>query len=236
MLDQRLMLEGESFRASLLLTSQAVTDVMNINVDLVISDTTGSDATDLFTIVPAPPTGLGDLGAGEEVAGEWLIVPRVAVTPSASSGQALGGQDFFVQAVVDYTFNGARRFTTLPERITVFPAPELEIDYQLPEAGLVCSVFDLKATVRNVGAGAARGGAPQSFEIVGVWVNGEPVANAAMEVALGDVAPGGSGEVVWRIRAAQPGKFTASITSWCATATSTGRSITAPGSIRGTRF
>jgi hypothetical protein len=137
-----------------------------------------------------------------------------------------------VQAVVDYTFNGARRFTTLPERITVFPAPELEIDYELPEAGLVCTVFDLKATVRNVGAGAARGlrltsgqprilessgGAPQSFEIVGVWANGEPLANASMEVALGDpstgsgqaLAPGASGEVVWRIRAAQPGQFTA---------------------------
>jgi hypothetical protein len=211
------MLEGESFRASLVLTSMAQQDVTNISVDLVISDTTGADASDLFTIVPAPPTGLGDLGAGEEVAGEWLIVPRVAVTDS-------GGRDFFVQAVVDYDFNGARRFTTLPERITVFPAPELEIDYQLPEAGLVCTVFDLKATVRNVGVGAARGlrltssqprivessgGTPQSFEIVGVWANGEPVANTAMEVALGDIAPGGSGEVVWRIRAAQPGQFTA---------------------------
>jgi hypothetical protein len=27
--------------------------------------------------------------------------------------------------VVDYTFGGARCFTTLPERNTVFPAPEL---------------------------------------------------------------------------------------------------------------
>jgi hypothetical protein len=121
----------------------------------------------------------------------------------------------------------------------------------LPESDLVCTVFDLKAAVRNVGGGPARGlrltsgqprivessgGAPQSFEIVGVRVNGEPVANAAMEVALGDIPPGGSGEVTWRMRAGQPGKFSASITSWCATATSTGRSITAPGSIRGTRF
>jgi RHS repeat-associated protein len=217
-LSQRLVMQGQGFQASLsmqnLFTDQSVD---NIQVSLIISDAANADVTGSFIITPPVPSLLTEsLPAGQQTAGDWLILPAMEIT-------ATEGITYQAQAVISYTIDGASySFTTLPEEFTVLPAPDLIIDYELPDPNQPCTLFDLKATLRNVGYGSARGislsssqprvvdntsSSPIGFEIIRVAIDGAPQAELNLNVVLGDIPPGQERVVGWRIRSTEVGRF-----------------------------
>jgi hypothetical protein len=217
-LSQRLVMQGQGFQASLsmqnLFTDQSVD---NIQVSLIISDAANAEVTSSFIITPPVPSLLAEsLPPGQQAAGDWLILPAMEIT-------ATEGITYQAQAVISYTIDGvSQSFTTLPEEFTVLPAPDLIIDYELPDPNQPCTLFDLKATLRNVGYGSARGislsssqprvvdntsNSPQGFEIIGVSVNNQPQEELNLNVELGEIPPGQSQQIVWRIRANEPGRM-----------------------------
>lgn len=221
-ISQQLLLEGEGFQATLILNNRLSAEtVNNINVDLMIVDENGNPANGLFEITPAPPSALGDLPAGGEVAGQWLILPvNMDVTE-------VNGRLFRIRAHMSYSVLGTTyTLDTIPRDFRVYPAPELIIDYELPysEPGTNCTDFEMRATVHNVGAGPARNvrfnvqslliydeqeGAPREFRLLEVLLDDAPlgVNELGVNVSLGVVPPGESRNIVWRFQPGSPGRF-----------------------------
>jgi hypothetical protein len=195
--------------------------VNNINVDLIIVDENGNPANGLFEITPLPPTSLGDLPAGGQVPGQWLILP---VNMDVSE---VNGRLFRIRAHMSYSVLGtAYTLDTIPLDFRVYPAPELIIDYELPysEPGTTCTDFDMRATVHNVGAGPARNvsfnvrslliydeaeGAPREFRLLEVLLDDTPLGtnDLNVNVNIGVIPPGESRDIVWRFQPGSPGRF-----------------------------
>lgn len=221
-LTQQLLLEGESFQASLRLTNRlSDQSITNVSVELIVRDGSGNNVTSQFYIDPDAEVNLGNLPAYAGRTTHWVLGPdNLNVTQSS-------GQVFFVEAKINYTLNSeARSFTTLPRSITVFPAPRLVIQYELPggsDPELVCKTFELRATITNTGAGPARNvrltsgqlallnyqGDAQGFLVRSVLLDGNPVANSAVDVVIGTIPPGESRTVQWIIEGNAYGRFSA---------------------------
>jgi TolB protein len=215
-IDQRVMLEGEGFRAALALENTSNLPLDAVAVDLRITDAiSGTDARASFVITPTVPTALGEVPVGGDVSGEWLLLPKRLGTPIPA------GTQFNVKAIITYTWGGVTYSSeTAPELITILPAPDLELTYELPAPTISCTIFDLKVTFENHGPGAARGvrfstaqprladslQLPLSFTIIETIVD-DVSQGASLEVNLGDLAPGDRRVVIFRIKASRPGKF-----------------------------
>jgi hypothetical protein len=216
-LNQRLMLAGEGFQANLTMQNLSLEAVDNIEVNLIISDTSAALVNASFVITPVVPTVLTDaLPPQEQILGSWLIVPTESISDTE-------GKTYYATAEITYEIDEVSySFTTLPEEFTVLPAPELLVEYKLPGPSHTCSTFDLEAIITNTGLGPARGvnissgqpklvestsSTPQGFEIVAVSVEGQPLAELALEVILGDIPAGESRRIVWRMQTTDPGGF-----------------------------
>ncbi len=201
-IDQRVMLEGEGFRAALALDNTSALPLDVVSVDLEITDVlSGTEQSASFVITPTLPTDLGPVPAGRSASGEWLLLPSRLLARPAS------GTQFNVKAVITYTWEGATyAIATAPELITVLPTPDLEITYELPLETVPCTAFMLKAIFENKGQGAARNlrfssaqprlldpatSLPINFMITQTFVDGED-KGATLALDLGDLAPGGT--------------------------------------------
>ncbi|MBA3531694.1 MAG: RHS repeat protein, partial [Ardenticatenales bacterium] len=159
---------------------------------------------------------------------EWPLAPMSKmglswqIIPAGLDVFEPDGRDFTVQAVIHYTLDGqphTRR--TVPEPITIYPAPSLRIDYEMPSPGTRCSSFYLSAYIRNEGLGTARNlrldsahprllnnqaGLPLSFTIVESYINGVS-QGADLSLHLGNIPPGEVVQATWHISATMPGEF-----------------------------
>ncbi|HEX9676450.1 MAG TPA: Ig-like domain-containing protein, partial [Anaerolineales bacterium] len=215
-LSQKVMLEGESFKADLDITNTSGSPIENVSVHIRLTDQGGADKSWGFDLIPDTPTALGTIGVGAGKSQTWFIQPM---------GLGVGSPDgevFLASAAITYTHQGVTSTVeTVPERITVYPAPDLVISYQLPLPTIPCNVFPLKVTIHNRGEGPARNlrfstaqprlvdpssGLPITFKITGTTLNGEDMENA-LNLSLGDLPAGGSAVIVWTLESSIPGRF-----------------------------
>ena len=215
-IDQKLMLEGEGFNANLTLDNVTGSPIEGVSVDIRLFDEFDVDQTRGFTLIPVVPTDLGTIPISGSESGGWLILP------DDLNISAPEGQQYKVVAVINYAWNGGSySIETVPETITVFPAPELAITYELPPPDCEAIEFDIKATVYNRGLGPARNLSFSSaqplisdneskllvdFQIVETFVNGESVGSS-LNPPIGSLAPGQEVEVIWRLQSTLPGRF-----------------------------
>ncbi|HKZ53974.1 MAG TPA: hypothetical protein VJ123_00725, partial [Anaerolineales bacterium] len=194
-LSQKVMLEGEGFEAHLALKNTSGAPLELVSVDILLSDLNGIDYSSGFTLIPQTPTELGTVPVGGSAAQDWLILPsNLGIT-------APEGVPFQASAAITYTWGGASyTVKTAPERITVYPAPDLAITYALPLPETVCDTFELTTIIANRGRGAARrlrfssaqpqvvdnvSGIPIAFSIVETLVNGVS-QGSTLDLDLGD--------------------------------------------------
>ena len=146
----------------------------------------------------------------------WLIVPSDLgdIPPQGSSFEVVG--------VITYWWNGTQyNVRTLPETITVYPAPKLNILYELPAPTCQSTLFDIKTTIENVGTGPPRNLRFSSaqpivvdnqanlqigFQIIEAIVDGES-RGPSLALDLGTLGAGAKVEVVWRLKATLPGRL-----------------------------
>lgn len=213
-IDQHVMLEGEGFKAQLSLNAKV--NLGDVNVALKVTDLNDEDRTEDFTISPNSPSAFGDIAAGDQQAKDWLILPSgLNVTEQA-------GQTFNVSAIISWVDESGERLSiqTAPAEITVLPAPNLEITYNLPRNDQQCTTFPLQVVFHNVGAGTARNvhfssaqpkligntQLPISFILASAAVDGV-AKDPTLDMDLGDIAPGGEKTVTFVIRSNRPGRF-----------------------------
>jgi len=213
---QKVMLEGEGFQASLGLSNTSVQPIELLSVDIRMTDLAGDDRSPGFEFIPETPTPLGSVPVGSSVSQDWLILPSLLGVTSPE------GEGFDAQALITYTWGGnTYTVATVPERVTVYPAPDLVITYQLPLPAVPCTTFPLKVTVQNRGAGPARNlrfstalpvvtdpvsGNAVPFRITRTTVDGAP-RGAELDVVLGNVPPDGETVIVWQLETTLPGRF-----------------------------
>ena len=213
---QKVMLEGEGFQASLGLTNTSAQPIEPVSVNIRMTDLAGVDRSPGFEFIPETPTVLGTIPVGGSASQDWLILPSLLGVTSPE------GEGFDAQALITYTWAGST-FTvaTVPERVTVYPAPDLVITYQLPLPDVPCKSFPLKVTVQNRGRGPARNlrfstalpvvvdplsGNAVPFRITRTTVDGE-ARGAELDLQLGDLPPDGEMVIVWRLETTLPGRF-----------------------------
>ena len=213
---QKVMLEGEGFQASLGLTNTSAQPIELVSVNIRMTDLAGVDRSPGFEFIPETPTPLGTIPVGGGASQDWLILPSLLGVTSPE------GEGFDAQALITYTWAGST-FTvaTVPERVTVYPAPDLVITYQLPLPDVPCKTFPLKVTVQNRGRGPARNlrfstalpvvvdplsGNAVPFRITRTTVDGE-ARGAELDLQLGDLPPDGEMVIVWRLETTLPGRF-----------------------------
>ncbi len=150
-ISQHLMLEGEGFSANLTLTNITSSTIQDMSVDIRLVDEANQDRTDGFRFEPETVTTLGDVSAGGSLSQDWLILPKdLGITSSE-------GENFAIRAIISYSWGGLTySIETPPELITVYPAPDLVITYELPLPDEPCTIFVLKTTIENQGDGPAR--------------------------------------------------------------------------------
>ena len=211
------MLEGEGFNASLWLENTSNNALQDLSVEFKIQNAELQDQTNDFTILPGTSTLPGSLAVGDAAGGDWLILP------SGLNVSDPNGIKFLVSALIRYNWAGTDyEFQTVPQWITVYPAPDLTLQYELPSPEGYCTDFDLRVLIENQGLGWAKNvrfnsaqpvvtsvtGHPVSFEIVSAIVGGIPQMNA-LDLDLGDIPPGEQLEILWRLHSDTPGRFSA---------------------------
>ncbi len=150
-MSQKVMLEGEAFQARLEITNTSAAPIEFVSVDVRLTDLEGNDRSSGFDFIPETPTGLGTIGVGGNKAQEWILLPRALGVTDPE------GEPFLASARITYTWGGQTFFNdTVPERIVVYPSPDLVISYQLPLPQNACTDFPLKVTIHNRGQGPAR--------------------------------------------------------------------------------
>jgi RHS repeat-associated protein len=206
-LSQTVMLAWQAFNASLWLKNTSALPLNDMNVQVKIADVQGVDRTSDFVLQPPDAVEFGSIAFNEERFSDWTIIPK-------GTG-IIAPTKFQVYAQIDYKLDGeSYSYETVPQWIEVRPAPSLDINYEIPDTKVLCMEFDILATITNNGAGTAynlRYGSLQptsddnttSFTLISATVNGLGQSDP-MNLVLGDLAPGASRVVVWRIRASKP--------------------------------
>ncbi len=206
-LSQTVILAWQAFQASLWLQNTSALALEHMTVQVKIADLQGVDRTGDFVLQPPTAVAFDSIAPSDERASDWVIIPK---------GTGISVPTIFqVYAQIDYELDGtAYSYNTLPQSIEVRPAPSLDIHYKIPDAEIACLEFDILATVVNNGAGPAvnlRYNSLQpttddpttSFRLIGATIDGQAQPDP-MNLVLGDLAPGASRVVTWRIRASKP--------------------------------
>jgi uncharacterized repeat protein (TIGR01451 family) len=217
-MSQKVMLEGEAFQARLEITNTSAAPIEDVSVKVLLTDLGGDPRSSFFAFDPATPTALGTIGVGGSTSKEWILLPSLLAVTNPE------GEPFLASARITYTWGGQTFFSdTVPERITVYPSPDLVISYQLPLPQNACTDFPLKVTIHNRGQGPARNlrfstslprvvdpvtGITIPFTITQTTLNGVAIG-PTLNVTVGDLAPDveNPAVIVWRLHTALPGRF-----------------------------
>ena len=230
---QELTLERMGFDARLGITNGFDGPLENISVEIKVKDSLGNPAESLFfwridsmTDITAID-GTGAIAAGAKGVVHWLIIPSVG-----AGGETPAGQRYGIRANITYSIKGKpNTINTWDDWITVFPQPELVIDYYLPKYVPgddpftpeiePSTPFFLAVVITNVGKGAAtklaidtaqpkivenKLGLLVDFKITGGWVNGV-YDQASLKLNFGNIAPGSSAIGEWSMICSLKGEF-----------------------------
>ncbi|MEN1678963.1 MAG: CARDB domain-containing protein [Planctomycetota bacterium] len=233
-IDQTAIQTRDGFRATMELFNESDSPLTNVEVDVQVfnADLTTADA-ELFGVFDpvvstgTPLDGTGVLAADSQLSSQWTIIPATEATPTGEP------TDYFVGGTLTYVQDGLT-FTTsfTPTEITVFPQPELVLDYFLQRDVIgddpltneiePSEPFTLAVLVQNDGFGDARDLTIESnqpkivenekgllidFEIIASSVNGQELAQRSLTVTFGDVEPGDVVLGEWLLESTLQGLF-----------------------------
>jgi hypothetical protein len=221
----------DAFTATLRLSDGQFTDLTGIEVDLDILDANGTRVNDLFGIGLPELSGISAVDGSGVVAGGatgtafWTLIPSLAAAGSGPITYTVGGTLRYLDDGVEVTV------TLAAVTITVYPQPELKLDYFLQRDVLAddpftdevepSQPFELDVMVQNVGAGDAHNltiesaqprivdnekGLLVNFQIIASQVNGENMT-PSLTADFGDVAAGGTELARWYMTSSLQGLF-----------------------------
>jgi parallel beta-helix repeat protein len=224
-ISQGATLERDAFAASLELTNKlSDNSIDSVKVQLEIKDSEGTDASNIFFMDQTflenlnSIDGTGIINPSTIATADWLLVPM----PGAG-GTSPDGNDYTVQAFIDYTVDGVPfSVNSTEERINVMPQPLLNLTYMIPGEVKADTPFNITLNVTNVGYGTARNlkldsaqpviyenlaGLLVSFELIGSGIEGGAESDS-MLINFGDIAPRESKTGYWIMTASLDGEFT----------------------------
>ncbi|MBQ9370589.1 MAG: fibronectin type III domain-containing protein, partial [Thermoguttaceae bacterium] len=224
----------DAFDAQLILENSSPYELQDVSVDIIIYDELGRDATHLFGIYPpttnnfynADSDNLGNLATNSTGKANWTFIPS---TEAAQDGE----REFSVVGVLSYIDRGKNvTIEMAPERITVYPQPELDVQYFWQRDALADDPwtteveesipFEVAVMAVNKGFGTAKDlsivsaqpkivdnqkGLLISFEMVDALVNGKK-SDKIFALNLGDVDPGKTAIGEWFLTTTVQGHFT----------------------------
>ncbi len=250
-IDQQAVVTRKAVGATLDISNASDTDpVQNLYVSITIYDAQGNDATDKFVIQPpkltnltvtndgSPPPGWDEtkqgpwtglpgwlLAPGASGSASWVILPTDAAAPDGPVVYMVGGSFTYTQAGVPHSI------LLLPGPVTVYPNPQLDINYFLQrdvyaQDPFVSSTqpsvpFALGVLVTNAGKGVAQdfhivSAQPQivenykglqiSFQIIGTQIAGKDFS-PSLTVNFGDIQPGQTVVGEWLFTSSLQGHF-----------------------------
>jgi len=230
-IDQRLALTRQAFSAALEISNVGASAIEGLDVDVIVRDVDGSDASDRFVFAPPMLDNLTDVDGGGTIApggvgaSVWTIIPTDDAAP-------VGTTPYFVSGSMTYSIAGeAITVPLFPVEIQVLPNPALELDYFLetrvfaddpftPEVEPSVP-FSLGVLVNNTGAGVAREltitssqprivenerGLLIDFSIIGAQVGGQSV-DPSLVVDFGDLDAGEARPARWLMTSSLQGEF-----------------------------
>ena len=196
-----------------------------------VESTTAENATFFIKVISKENInevdGTGEISASTEAIIKWLIIPT-----KNAGGADPNGVQYDIGAQLQYN-DGAADHTVdvIPDTIFVYPMPDLQLDYFLPEYVLGDNPgneviepsvpFSLGLRVKNSGYGPAKNlkissGQPKiienvqgllaGFKITGSEVNGQG-AESSLLVDFGDIQPSSAGIARWIMESTLSGKF-----------------------------
>ncbi len=231
-LSQSLVQTHQAFAATLQLADNEPTDVTGVKIDLLVKDASGTYSNALFGVGSPTLSGLtavdgtGDVAADSTGTATWTLIPSLQASGATPTQYTVGG-------TLQYVDQGVPVSITLADvPITVYPQPELHLDYFLQRDVIGDDPFtpqvepsvpyELDVLVQNVGAGAAQNltiasaqpkivdnakGLAINFNIIGTQVNGQSLS-PSLTANIGTVAPGATALARWLMTSSLQGLFT----------------------------
>lgn len=234
-IEQEVVVTRVAFLAKLEIESTESSSLQQVSLEILIVDSdTGEHSTHLFAI--SNETLSGSLTASDrgwilpsETSGsvEWLIIPYSEAAPDSDRAYDVGGTLRYLLDGVNVTIH------LLPTLITVTPDPSLLVHYFWEKYvigddpftdEIEDSVpFTLGVAVKNAGYGTASNlqitsGQPEiienekgllvNFQIIGALIGNATVINPSLKFNFGDLLPGATKVVRWKIISSLQGEFT----------------------------
>ena len=231
-INQQATVVRSAFQATFTLDNQEPADTLqNISVNLVVHDMSGNDVTNQFFISAPTLAGLtavdgtGTLAPDSSGTAGWTIIPSDAAA-------ANGITAYLVEGTLSYVDNGYDvTVPILPTKITVYPGPNLQVQYFLQQNVYGNDPFSTQVTtpqpfalgllVSNTGAGNAgdftiTSSQPQiidnqkgllvNFNIIGAQVGNQPIS-PSLTADLGTIDSGQTVEADWQMTSSLDGTF-----------------------------
>ncbi len=231
-LSQQATVARSAFQATFTLDNQKPADTLqSISVNLVVHDMSGNDATNLFYISAPTLSGLtavdgtGNLAPDSSGTAGWTIIPSDAAAADGITSYLVEGTLSYVDDGYDVTV------PILPTKITVYPGPNLQVQYFLQQNVYGDDPFSTQVTtpqpfalgllVSNTGAGNAgdftiTSSQPQiidnqkgllvNFNIIGAQVGNQPIS-PSLTADLGTIASGQTVAADWQMTSSLDGTF-----------------------------
>ena len=231
-INQQATIVRSAFQASFTLDNQKPADTLqNISVNLVVHDMSGNNVSNLFYISAPSLSGLtavdgtGTLAPDSSGTAGWTIIPTDAAAADGITAYLVEGTLSYVDDGYDVTV------PILPTKITVYPGPNLQVQYFLQQNVYGNDPFSTQVTtpqpfalgllVTNTGAGNAgdftiTSSQPQiidnqkgllvNFNIIGAQVGNQPIS-PSLTADLGTIASGQTVAADWQMTSSLDGTF-----------------------------
>jgi len=228
---QTITMTREAFEGTLTLNNGGAAGALtDVNLDLMVTDENGQDATYLFQVnKDAFLSGTGSVGSGNSQAGTVIFIPTKQAAPTVPLSYSFGG-------TLSYTDPGLGEKVTVklyPVTLQVNPSPDLVLHYfmqrdilgddPLTEDVVEPSIpAELALMIQNEGYGTAKNVSVESmqpqivdnqkglvidFNIVGSNFNNEPKQLGLLNVNFGNIEPQKSAIGQWWFTSTLMGHF-----------------------------
>ncbi len=222
-LAQRTTFTRQAFAANLRLTDVAASPLQGVGVSLHVTDASGADRTADFAVTAPTTSGYtsGAIASGASADNAWTLIPD-----AKAGGTTAAGQVYNVTASYHYIIDGSIVVeTTQAAHITVYPMPQLQVSYVIPQDIIAFQPFKLGVIVQNTGYGPVNNLSIESgqpvivgnasgtfihFTLLSASLAGAavPVAHNSLTLPFGSIAPGQSKAGYWTMITDQDGRFT----------------------------
>ena len=228
---QAITLTREAFEGTLTLNNGGdAGTITNVNLDLIVYDENGEDATHLFQVNrDAFLSGSGSVGAQNEGTGTVIFIPTKLAAPTVPLSYSFGGTLSYIDPGIDEKVT----VQLFPVTLEVHPSPDLVLQYFmqrdiLGDDPLTLNIVEpsvpaeLALMIINEGYGTANNVKVESmqpeiidnekgllidFTIVGSNFNNEPKQLGLLNVNFGNIEPGKSAVGQWWFTSTLIGHF-----------------------------